>query len=270
MPRRTVVVLSATLALLAPGYASAASPGPDRTGRAEAVQPPWRPAPGTTWQWQLDGKVDQSVDAAVYDIDGFENSAAVVASLHAKGRKVICYVSAGSWENFRPDAAAFPASVKGRSNGWAGEKWLDIRQLAVLEPLLGKRFDMCRDKGFDAVEPDLLDGYTNRTGFPLTAADQLAFNRMVAALAHERGMGVALKNDVEQTAALVDDFDFAVNEECAQYSECAALTPFTEAGKAVLHVEYALPTGKFCAQTRKLGFSSMQKHLNLDAWRKPC
>ena len=38
-------------------------------------------------------------------------------------------------------------------------------------------------------------------------------------------------------AGLVDDFDFAVNEQCHQYNECESLTPFTEQNKAVFNAE---------------------------------
>ena len=262
----------------APGRTPPPPGTPSGTAPTAAGQPPapkpggavWQPKPGVTWQWQLGGTLDQSVDVPVYDIDGFEHDASVVTALHAKGRKVICYVNAGSWEDFRPDAAAFSKSLQGSGNGWQGEKWFDIRQLDKLKPLMATRFDMCRAKGFDAVEPDLLDAYINKTGFPLTADDQLKYNRMIAALAHERGLAVALKNDLDQIPALVGDFDFAVNEQCAEYDECAKLSPFIKAGKAVLHVEYTVPTSKFCAQAKSLGLSSMEKHLELDAWRQPC
>nr|WP_238420816.1 endo alpha-1,4 polygalactosaminidase [Streptomyces taklimakanensis] len=240
--------------------------GPDRRGGDAR----WRPEPGTTWQWQLQGPVDPEVDAEVFDIDGFENGAGTVAELHARGRKVICYLNAGAWEDFRPDRDAYPPAVLGRSNGWPGERWVDVRRLDALRPILAARMDMCAEKGFDAVEPDLLDGYRNDTGFPLTAADQMAFNRMVADLAHERGMSVGLKNDLDQIPELVDDFDFAVNEECAEFGECARLAPFVERGKAVFHAEYALPTGEFCGTARKLGLSSIRKRLALDAWRRAC
>ncbi|MYS30767.1 endo alpha-1,4 polygalactosaminidase [Streptomyces sp. SID7804] len=230
----------------------------------------WKPRPGLTWQWQLDGRVDPSADVPVYDIDGFENSAADVARLHRAGRKVICYINVGAWEEFRPDREAFPRSVLGRPNGWKGERWLDIRRLDVLRPIMERRFDMCRDKGFDAVEPDLVEGYGNDTGFPLTARDQLRYNRMIAAIAHERGLSVGLKNDLPQIPQLVDHFDFAVNEECAQYDECGELSPFVEAGKAVFHVEYTEPRSSFCAESRRLGLSSMVKEPALGVWRSPC
>ncbi|MFJ8182133.1 endo alpha-1,4 polygalactosaminidase [Streptomyces sp. NPDC096105] len=244
------------------------------SGGADAEPSPsgdrWRPRPGVAWQWQLSGRLDTAVDVPVYDIDGFDHSAETVARLHRDGRKVICYLSTGAWEDFRPDADGFPESVLGRGNGWEGERWLDIRRTDVLGPLMAERLDMCRDKGFDAVEPDNMDGYRNRTGFPLTAADQLRYNRLIARLAHERGMAVGLKNDLDQIPDLVGDFDFAVNEQCAQYGECEELTPFVEADKAVFHAEYELPTARFCADSRRLKLSSLLKRYELDAWRRTC
>ncbi|RST19021.1 endo alpha-1,4 polygalactosaminidase [Streptomyces sp. WAC05374] len=258
-------MLLAALLLVVAGCTGDTSPVP---GPPPAAR--WVPRPGTPWQWQLDGRVDPGADVPVYDIDGFENTAGDVARLHREGRRVICYVNAGAWEDFRPDRDDFPESVRGRPNGWAGERWLDIRRLDVLRPLMERRLDMCRRKGFDAVEPDLMDGYLHDTGFPLVAADQLAYNRMLARAARERGLSVGLKNDLPQIPALVGDFDFAVNEQCAEYGECGRLTPFVRAGKAVFHVEYALAPADFCAEARELGLSSMRKRPRLDTWRQAC
>ncbi|MFB6872742.1 endo alpha-1,4 polygalactosaminidase [Streptomyces sp. NPDC056323] len=230
----------------------------------------WRPEPGTGWQWQLSGRLDPAVDVPVYDIDGFDHKASAVADLHRRGRKVICYLSTGAWEDFRPDAGKFPASVRGKGNGWEGEYWLDIRRTDILEPLMERRIQMCAEKGFDAVEPDNMDGYRNRTGFPLTAADQLRYNRLIARIAHRHGLAVGLKNDLGQIPELEPDFDFAVNEQCEQYEECEKLTPFVKAGKAVLHVEYELPLTRFCADSRRLGLSSLLKKYELGVWRQEC
>lgn len=243
---------------------SSLSPSPKPTGAR------WQPRPGLAWQWQLTGKLDPTVDAPVYDVDGFNVSKAQVDDLHRRGRKVICYVSTGAWEDFRPDAGRFPKSVLGKSNGWKGERWLDLRRTDVLGPLMAERFDMCREKGFDAVEPDNMDGYANETGFPLTGAQQLAYNRLVARLAHDRGLAVGLKNDLDQIPELVGDFDFAVNEQCAEFGECEALGAFTRAGKAVFHVEYDKAPAGFCAESRKLRLSSMRKELELGRWREAC
>ncbi|MFJ9346783.1 endo alpha-1,4 polygalactosaminidase [Streptomyces sp. NPDC101237] len=270
LPTALSLLVTALLAGLLAGCATVRDRASDRASDGRPSAGRWQPRPGTAWQWQLSGRVDTGVDVPVYDIDGFTNGADVVSRLHRSGRKVICYINAGAWESFRPDRAAFPASVLGRSDGWSGERWLDIRRRALLRPIMAARFDMCRAKGFDAVEPDLADGYSNDTGFPLTAADQLAYNRMIADLAHERGMAVGLKNDLEQIPDLVGDYDFAVNEQCAEYHECPSLSPFVAAGKAVFHVEYHVPERTFCPIAKRLGLDSMRKGLALGRWRSPC
>jgi hypothetical protein len=230
----------------------------------------WRPPLQTSWQWQLDAPVDQSPDVAMYDIDLFDNSADVVRSLHASGRKVICYINAGAWENWRPDAGQYPSALLGASNTWPGERWLDIRQLPPLLPILQARTHLCQAKGFDGVEFDEVDGYANTTGFPLTAQDQLRFNVALANMAHAAHLSVALKNDLDQIAQLFPYFDWALDEQCFQYSECAALLPFIHAGKAVMEVEYTLAPAQFCPQANAMNFNALKKNLSLDATRAAC
>lgn len=69
---------------------------------------------------------------------------------------------------------------------------------------------------------------------------------------------------------LVDEFDFAVDESCVQYRECAGLQPFTAQGKPVLHAEYDLSTAKFCPVTAPLGFRSIRKPVALTAPVEQC
>ena len=192
----------------------------------------WHPALNTSWQWQLQGQIDQSFNVAMYDVDMFDTPASVVTSLHNAGRIVICYIDAGTWENWRPDASKFPNSVKGKNNGWPGEKWLDIRQLSILSPIMQARMDLCKAKGFDGVEFDNVDGYTNNTGFPLTYNDQLTYDTWLANEAHTRNLSVALKNNLGQVHDLLPYFDWALDEQCFQYTECGKLLPFIEANKA--------------------------------------
>jgi hypothetical protein len=241
--------------------------------RAVAARGHWRPAPTTApWQWQLQGKVDTGIAAAVYDVDGFETPAATVRSLHSQGRRAICYLDVGSWESYRPDAGRFPRSVIGRRyEGFPDERWLDIRRFRLFAPVLEGRFAICARKGFDAVEPDNLAGFENRTGFPLTPADQLRFNRWVARRVRALGMAVALKNDGAQAGALIGDFDFAIVEQCFQYEECGLYRPFVEHGKAVFEAEYELEPSRYCDAARRLGFSAIGKSYDLFAepWR-PC
>jgi hypothetical protein len=233
----------------------------------------WQPTPTTApWQWQLQGKVDTSVPAAVYDVDGFETPASTVRRLHAQGRHAICYLDVGSWESYRPDAATFPRSVIGRRyEGFPDERWLDIRRFHFFAGPLKRRFDLCARKGFDAVEPDNLAGWENKTGFRITAAAQLRFNRWVARQVHARGMAVALKNDGGQAGRLVGAFDFAIVEQCFQYRECDLYRPFVQASKAVFEAEYELEPSKYCEAARAAEFSSIGKSYDLFAqpWR-PC
>ncbi|MFI6319000.1 endo alpha-1,4 polygalactosaminidase [Nonomuraea sp. NPDC050556] len=235
----------------------------------------WKPALNTSWQWQLASLPKAPfLNVQMYDIDGFEakKDGKVVQALKSSGHRTVCYISAGSLEDWREDAAKFPKAVVGKDlDGWAGERWLDIRAFnGPLGEIMKARLDMCRATGFDAVEPDNIDGYTNDTGFPLKASDQLAYNSWLAAEAHKRGLSIGLKNDVDQIQQLVAHFDFAINEECFQYDECGGYSAFVKAGKPVFQVEYSLATGKFCAKANAANFNSMKKRLKLDAYRVAC
>ncbi|MGA2926991.1 MAG: endo alpha-1,4 polygalactosaminidase [Solirubrobacteraceae bacterium] len=264
---------AAILALAAAALALTAAGCADGAGRRRADPPPrarWVPAPDTTWQWQLTTPVDQRVDAQLFDIDLFDNSSSVVASLHRHGRHVICYLDAGTYESFRPDASKFPRSLLGNSNGWPGERWLDIRRLGLLEPIMRARLQLCARKHFDGVEADNVDGYANDTGFPLTAAEQLAYDEWLARAAHGLGLSIALKNDLGQVRQLEPLFDYALDEQCFQFTECSLLAPFVAARKAVFEVEYDLTPSQFCARARSDGLMAMRKDLNLDASRQAC
>ncbi len=230
----------------------------------------WQPELQTSWQWQLQGRVDTSLGVQMYDVDGFDARPRLVRRIHGTGAAAVCYISAGSWEEWRPDADAFPEAVLGRDNGWPGERWLDIRALDALAPIMQARMDMCASKGFDGIEFDNVDGYQNRTGFPLRPRHQARYNAWLANEAHERGLSAALKNDLGQVGKLLPYFDYALNEQCFQYEECDLLVPFVDAGKAVFGVEYRLETEEFCPQANEMDFNFLKKKLSLRAWRVPC
>ena len=228
-------------------------------------------APGADFHIQFSGTLDRMVAASVYEVDCEDTGAAVVADLHSRGKTVVAYISAGSWENYRDDAAAFPASVKGKiMDGWPDERWLDIRRLAVLKPIMRARMDQCAAKGFDAIEFDNVEGYANDSGFPLTKADQRVYNTWLASAAKARGLQPGLKNTLGLIPSLVDDFDWALNEQCVQYSECRAYQPFVDAGKAVFVLEYNVTVERMCTVTQRVGLVAQKKHLRLDAWRAVC
>jgi hypothetical protein len=199
----------------------------------------WQPSLNDTWQWQLTGTIDTSYSAHVYDIDLFEAPQTVIDGLKVQGRKVVCYFSAGSAENWRPDYGKFLASDLGNDlNGWPGERWVDTRSTNVRNIMLA-RLDLAVSKGCNGVEPDNVEAYANDPGFPLDSATQADFNLFIANAAHSRGLAVALKNDLEQIDTLGASFDFAVNEQCHENSECDGYSAFLASGKPVFNAEYA-------------------------------
>ncbi len=231
----------------------------------------WRPRPGANWDIQLAPRIDLRARRTFYELDGEGTAKATVTALHRRGIRAVYYVSGGSFESYRRDATAFPKAVLGRTlAGWPDERWLDIRRLDLLVPIMEARVRTCAARGFDAVDFDNVDGYSNTTGFPLRAGDQLRYNATLANLAHRYGLGVALKNDLEQVRVLAPYFDFAVDESCYTYRECALLRPFRAAGKAVLVIEYRPATSAFCPTLRALRFDGIRKHRSLDAYRAGC
>lgn len=199
----------------------------------------YRPSVTASWQIQLQGTINTGYAADIYDIDLFDTDDWVFAELKAAGRKIVCYFSAGTYEGWRSDARVFRAQDIGQPLvDFPDERWLDIRSDQVLG-IMRQRIAMAAQRGCDGVDPDNVDGYTNASGFPLSASDQLLYNMALAKLAHDHGLAVGLKNDVEQVGELVGHFDFAVNEQCHEYSECDSLTAFIRAGKPVLNIEYA-------------------------------
>ncbi len=230
-----------------------------------------RPPPGISWQWQLSGRVKTDVPADLFDIDLFETPAETIAHLKSSGRKVICYFNAGAYEPWRPDASSFPEEVLGNPlEDWPDERWLDIRRLDLLGPIMKKRLDLAVNKGCDGVEPDNIDGYLNETGFPLTREDQIRYNLWLAKEAHKRGLSIGLKNNPELACLLEPHFDWALSEECFFYQECENFTCFIENGKAVLEVEYELEPEEFCPEARRLGFSALRKRWELDSFYESC
>jgi hypothetical protein len=257
-----------------------ATPAPEVTPSPSPVTPvpapapaatAWRPAVTDTWQWQLTGTLNTSYDVKIYDVDLYDTSASTILALQNSGKKVVCYFSAGSSENWRTDFGSFAASDMGNAlDGWEGERWLDTRSSNV-RTIMTKRLDLAKSKGCDGVEPDNVDGYTNNPGFALTATTQLDYNRFLASAAHARGLVIALKNNVDQLADLVSDFDMAVNEQCHQYKECGGYAAFISAGKPVFNAEYAKAyqsadseRDTLCADAKELGLRTLVLPLKLD------
>ncbi|HET6877805.1 MAG TPA: endo alpha-1,4 polygalactosaminidase [Jatrophihabitans sp.] len=239
----------------------------------------------------------RTVAPTVFDIDIFQDGKcyspqdysvlnyAAVQALHVRGAKVIGYIDAGTAETWRPDfpeLQAFDQSCDGCLFGnplgnYPDEYWLNINSNVVgTNPntgraesaqrfLLGEMLARLKEAkliGVDAIEFDDVDAYQNHTGLSISPATQLRYNARLADLAHRVGFSVGLKNDLNQAAALQPYFDFAINEECWQYSECRALKPWpTKYHKAVFNVEYEAHPASFCpeANSPAWDFNSIRK-----------
>ncbi|MFL5860472.1 MAG: endo alpha-1,4 polygalactosaminidase [Solirubrobacteraceae bacterium] len=264
-PRLTALIVVSIVAVVAVAAVAGAGAGAASPRR-------WHPPRHLTWYWQLQGSIRTSPAAHAYDIDGFDTGRNVVARLHAAGRRVVCYIDVGTWENWRPDRNAFPRRILGRPNGWPGERWLDIRALGALKPIMRARIRMCKRKGFDAVEPDNIDGWENGTGFAISAHQQARYDIWIARTAHSVGLAVFQKNDPEQAATLEPYFDGELDEQCRQYDECSSLRPYLAVGKPVLDAEYSpglYPA--FCTADNRAGIMGALFSTSLDGTvYRPC
>jgi hypothetical protein len=223
---------------------------------------------GTTWMWDLENSaIPTNLNAQVYVVDLFDTSPAKIQEYKTAGKKVVCYFSAGTYENWRTDANQFPQDTYCSPGencaqsvhilgdwceaGGSCEWWLDHRKPAV-RTVMAQRLQLAKDKGCDAVEPDNVDAWshddsincTDQSCWGITGADQLNYNQWLADTAHSKCLSIALKNDVDQVAQLAPYFDFAINEECQRYTECGVYkTSFTSQNKAVFNAEYIKDAG---------------------------
>ena len=232
----------------------------------------------------------RTVAPTVFDIDFLQDGKcyspqdysvlnyAAVQALHVRGARVIGYVDAGTAETWRPDfpeLQAFDQSCDGCLFGnplssFPDEYWLNINPgVRGIDPNTGRsvttrrflldemlaRVKEARLIGVDAIEFDDVDAYQSRTGLGITARAQLSYNAALANLAHRLGLSVGLKNDRDQAEALQPYFDFAIEEECWQYSECDAVRDWpSQYGKAVFDVEYGSAPADFCPRSNSATF----------------
>lgn len=244
----------------------------------------WQPAVGTSWQIVLRYALnDTSVDVDVYDIDLYDNEKSVMDELHSDGRKVICYFSAGTYEDWREDASQFPKNTLGDGlPDWPGEKWVDIRSSKVRD-IMSARLDLAVEKGCDGVDPDNVDGYDNENGLGLEEDDSVDYMNWLAGEAHGRNLSIGLKNAGDIIPKVIGRMQWSVNEQCAEYEECDVYAPFVKKGKPVFHIEY--PKGdetndevmvrgakkvQACDFEDSGDFSTVIKNMDLDNWIQTC
>jgi hypothetical protein len=310
---KSIIVLSG-LSLMAMATGSAgfshshqAAPAAGRPAAAPAVSAWWRPGgagpnDGAEFQWEIDHplNVSNATDMgspavhtpAIFDIDGIENPASTVTALHAQGDKAICYIEVGSAGNYYAAsdegipvtyyAQLKAAGDRGRKMSGYPEYYLNINAASTVTIIESMIREQCAAKGFDAVEPDIDDSYTDRTGFTVTEADNIAYDKKLGAYAHSLGLAWGQKNgdnDAAFSAALAPTTDFLLTEECRYYDTCSIVTPpYLKAGKLVLDSEYTddwgsnavTDRGKFCAADVAAGIDGTLFKSSLAGYRSPC
>ncbi|KAL9576818.1 MAG: hypothetical protein Q9212_006791 [Teloschistes hypoglaucus] len=273
----TIIALSIALGIeLTRRHTSANVPDQTSSTPTKRASKIWQPSAGTTWQIELqDPLANPNLNVSVYDIDLFNNTAATISALHAKNRKVICYFSAGSYEDWSPDHDRFDKNTIGKPlKGWPGEWWLDTNSKNVRK-LMSDRLDLAVRKGCDGVDPDNVDAYDNDNGLNLKVSDAVAYVTFLAMEAQARNLSIGLKNAGTILPQVERLMQWAVNEQCIEYDECELFESFIQHGKPVFHIEYpeSAPSisvqdvDKYC---KPKGFSTVLKKMDLDEWVFEC
>ncbi|SPO01409.1 related to endo alpha-1,4 polygalactosaminidase precusor [Cephalotrichum gorgonifer] len=245
----------------------------------------WAPQVGASWQiilrypMELSDSSELTPDVDVYDLDLYDNPTATFSTLQKKGKRVICYFSAGSYEDYRPDSGDFPEEDLGKElDGWPGERWLNTSSPKIRD-IMAKRIALANQKGCDAIDPDNVDGFQNDNGLDLTAEDSTSFVKFLSAEAAKYKLAVGLKNAGDIIPSVLPDVDFSVNEQCAQYNECDTFAAFVDDAKPVFQIEYPKGTPdklaksdaeKSCDGTGAGRFSTVLKKMELDGWVQYC
>ncbi|CAI6338634.1 unnamed protein product [Periconia digitata] len=202
---------------------------------------------------------DMVLDSSKLQLSDFQKSKAPVLSIDlddnygiiktlAKTKTVLCYFSAGSYEDWRDDKDLFKKGDYGKALDprWEGEYWINVKSDNV-KSIMEKRIIKAKEAGCHGVDPDNVDGYNPekegeppQDGFNYGQTPYVDYIKFLALKAHENDLAIGLKNAVELVGRLVGTVDYAMNEQCHFYNECAAYEVFTDADKAVFNVEYEL------------------------------
>jgi hypothetical protein len=245
--------------------------GPDAASASDASAGTGPVQPGMRLQYQLTGMFAEDVAAELFVIDLFDISRAQIDALHARGKVVVAFVAAGSFEPWRPDVDALPEAAIGNPlPGYPDEAWLDVRDPSVRQLLVG-RLTLAADKGFDGVLLVSLDAYLADSGFGLSAADQLAYNLWLAERAAQAGLVAGISSDWQHAAQLAARYAFAIHVNCVADQRCAELDAYRAEGRAVFDLETRFDdSASVCAAANRLRLPVTLKRESFDAWFLAC
>lgn len=242
--------------------AAAATGMVDAAPHARAAWPSIKASEINSWVLNAWGPQEPlSTKGDLIILDASIQSAATIKKQKAQGKKVVCYISAGTIENWRPDAkeALSTASLGKKYKGFEStEQWVNVLEWESVKPIMSARISEASSKGCDAVELDNLDCHDAATScVPGASKDalkkkEIEYIKWLSNTAHSKGLAVGLKN----VNGIVDDVlsygDFAV-EEGNPGSEFGKFGKFTDQNKAVVSVQYNDQGGQVCANAKKYG-----------------
>ena len=218
------------------------APAPTRSVTPAASSGTWAPPPANAaFDYQIGSPYTPPAGVSVVSRD---HGAAAAAGLYN-----ICYVNAFQaqpddlswWQSKHPSVLLRDASGKVVIDKDWNEALLDYStaaKRAELTTVVGTWIDECAGKGFQGLEPDNLDSYTRSKGL-LTESQAVAYAASLTSYAHGKGLAVGQKNTADLSTATAKQvgFDFAVAEECADFSECQSYT--ASYGTHVIVIEYS-------------------------------
>jgi len=208
------------------------------------IEARWKPNQYMSWNIALGSEVDISNEPAeILEID-LEKGKSLIEKYHSLGKKVICYFSGGTIEDYRDDYkqyAAVDGLVRNVYSAWPDERWLDYR-VSGIKPLIKARMEMAVQNKCDAIDVDNVDGYqiddVKNWSNPLTKEDAITFTKWLGETAHSYGLSIGLKNCLDIVDTVGGYYDFAVNEGCVRRNECHWYKNFLATGKPVLGITY--------------------------------
>lgn len=185
---------------------------------------------------QLQGELkDCSASYCFFDLVSISENK--IETLKKENKKVICYFSAGTYEDWREDKILFPKEALGKENGWSGERWINPKDITVIN-IMKKRIDLAKSKKCSGVDFDNTDFYGNKTGFNTSEEDSFQYIKFLSDYAHSLDLLVSIKNTGKLSERLSIVGDMNLVEQCHQYGECSIYSPWIKLGKPVFNIEY--------------------------------
>lgn len=178
---------------------------------------------------------------------------------------VMCYMSAGTAEDWRPDFDDFKNLSMTQPANWPSEFYLDISRTDELVALMATRLEYAVQKGCHAIEPDNVDCYSNSECYSGLSSDfdtslyknkaayakalEITYVQALATKAHDLGLSIVLKNAGEIVDDVESYFDGVLTENCYKYDECSTYSVFPDSDRAHFNTEYIYRSAKTSART---------------------